>query len=82
MIFHGRNLNVQMNRDLFVRQTLVDQTDDFRFTFCETSSITDLPTFNLTSKRGHPIEGQSGDSWRAQGLPFHDSSDVAEEFIK
>jgi hypothetical protein len=57
MVFDGRNLNVQMNRDLFVRQTLVDQTDDFRFTFCETSSITDLPAFNLASKSRNPIEG-------------------------
>jgi len=57
MIFDGRNFNVQMNRDLLVRQPLVNQSDNFRFTLCETSSIANLSAFNLTSERGNSIEG-------------------------
>lgn len=63
MIFDGRNFNVQMSRDLLVRQAFVDQSHDFRFTLCETGSLADLTAFDLTSERGYSIEGQTRNSW-------------------
>jgi len=82
MIFDGRNSNMQMNRDLFVRQTFVDQSDDFHLTFCETSATEDWTAFDLTSERGNSIEGQTRDSRGAQRLPIHDGSDIADEIVK
>lgn len=82
MIFDCRNFNVQMNRDLLVRQTLVNQSDNFRFTLCKTTSVDDWTAFNLTRERGNSIEGQTRNSWRAQRLPIHDSFDVADEIVK
>jgi hypothetical protein len=82
VIFDGRNFNVQVNRDLLVCQALVDQSHNFRFTFCETNSIDDLTVFDLTSERGYSVEGQTRHSWRAQGLSIHDGSDVADEIVK
>ena len=82
MIFDGRNFNAQMNRDLLVRQTLVDQSDNFRFTFCETSSIPSITVFDLTRQRRNSTESQTRNSRRAQRFPIHDGFDVADEIVK
>lgn len=82
MVFDGGNFDVQVNRDLLVRQSLVDQSHDFRFTFCETGSLADLSALDLACERGNSIEGQTRNSWGAQRLSVHDGPDVADEIVK